>query len=119
MPRFPILTQPDSTRRTTLKRRLAIVATIVLLAYCTALVGFDYAMHQPPQSFSRLMMHAGPAPFLLFPFETMWKHARSGGLQIGDTAPDFTLPLLNQPEQVRLSSFRGVKPVVLVFGSYT
>ena len=40
-------------------------------------------------------------------------------LKVGDTAPDFTLPLLDHSGQVTLSSFRGTKPVVLVFGSYT
>ncbi len=87
--------------------------------YCAALAGFDYAMHQPPETFSRLMMHVGPAPFLLFPFETMWRTARAGGLRAGDTAPDFTLPSLDRSGSVTISSFRGSKPVVLIFGSYT
>jgi hypothetical protein len=34
-------------------------------------------------------------------------------------APDFDLPLLNGSGRVRLSSFRGAKPVALIFGSYT
>jgi peroxiredoxin len=40
-------------------------------------------------------------------------------VNIGDTAPDFTLPLLDHSSQVTLSSFHAAKPVVLVFGSYT
>jgi thiol-disulfide isomerase/thioredoxin len=40
-------------------------------------------------------------------------------LQAGDAAPDFTLPDQNAKSEVRLSSFRGKKPVVLIFGSYT
>ncbi len=32
-------------------------------------------------------MHVGPASFLLFPFETMWKSARAGKLHIGDITP--------------------------------
>jgi len=52
-------------------------------------------------------------------------------LQVGMTAPDFELPRLDaflkkpeggkEPEvqNVRLSSFRGLRPVVLVFSSYT
>lgn len=87
--------------------------------YVTVLAGFDYAMHQPPETFSRVMMHVGPVPFLLFPFETMWKSARSGHLQIGDQSPDFTRPLLDHTGSVTLSSFRGREPVVLIFGSYT
>jgi hypothetical protein len=38
---------------------------------------------------------------------------------IGAEAPDFKLPRLDRTEQVRLSSFRGRKPVALIFGSYT
>jgi hypothetical protein len=87
--------------------------------YCALLVGFDFAMHQPPETFSRVMMRVGPAPFLLFPFESLWKSARAGSLQPGDAAPNFTLPRLDGTGSVTLSSFRGSKPVALVFGSYT
>ena len=38
---------------------------------------------------------------------------------VGDEAPDFALPVLGSDERVRLSSFRGVKPVALIFGSFT
>jgi peroxiredoxin len=37
----------------------------------------------------------------------------------GDIAPDFTLSDVTGKESVRLSDFRGQKPVALVFGSYT
>jgi Ca2+-binding EF-hand superfamily protein len=40
-------------------------------------------------------------------------------LKLGDMAPDFTLPDMTGKKQVTLSSFRGKKPVVLVFASYT
>ncbi|MBV8551775.1 MAG: redoxin domain-containing protein [Acidobacteriaceae bacterium] len=100
-------------------RRLLSAAACLALLYASGFAFFDHAMHQPPEKFSRVMMHAGPIPFLLFPFETMWKSARAGHLSPGDPAPDFTLPLLDHSQQVTLSSFRGVKPVVLVFGSYT
>src|SRR5579871_26166 len=33
-------------------------------------------------------------------------------------APDFTLPSLDEDRAVRLSDFRGQKPVVLVFGNF-
>jgi len=39
--------------------------------------------------------------------------------EIGADAPDFKLPLLNSGKHVQLSSFRGQKPVALIFGSYT
>jgi hypothetical protein len=101
------------------KRRLLRIGVLSIAAYGVALAGFGYAMRQPPEEFSRLMMRVGPVPFLLFPFETMWKQARAGHLQIGDGAPDFSLPLLDHSQNVSLSSFRGKQPVVLVFGSYT
>jgi hypothetical protein len=43
---------------------------------------------------------------------------RNVGFQVGDLAPDFTLPeaLTNQP--VSLSSFRGTKTIVFVWASW-
>ncbi|GAB4149047.1 MAG: hypothetical protein Fur0037_17380 [Planctomycetota bacterium] len=39
---------------------------------------------------------------------------------VGDPAPDFELPMLGMMDQkVKLSSFRGKRPVALIFGSYT
>lgn len=38
---------------------------------------------------------------------------------VGADAPDFKLPRIGISEQVQLSSFRGRKPVALIFGSYT
>ena len=39
---------------------------------------------------------------------------------VGEMAPDFTLPYSNDAQKkVTLSSFRGKRPVALVFGSYT
>ena len=37
----------------------------------------------------------------------------------GDMAPDFELRDVNGENAVRLSDFRGQKPVALVFGSFT
>ena len=37
----------------------------------------------------------------------------------GDTAPDFELRDVNGENPVRLSDFRGKRPVGLVFGSFT
>jgi hypothetical protein len=88
--------------------------------YAVALGALDYTMHLTPERFSRTMKYLGASlPFILFPFETMWKEARAGHLRTGDLAPDFTLPVLDSSERVTLSSFRGKQPVVLVFGSYT
>jgi Ca2+-binding EF-hand superfamily protein len=40
-------------------------------------------------------------------------------LKTGDLAPDFTLPDLKGTRELTLSSYRGQKPVVLIFASYT
>jgi peroxiredoxin len=41
------------------------------------------------------------------------------GPAVGQDAPDFALKALHGEKTVKLSSFRGKKPVVLIFGSYT
>lgn len=41
------------------------------------------------------------------------------GPDVGQEAPDFTLGTLDGKGTITLSDFRGKKPVVLVFGSYT
>jgi hypothetical protein len=79
-----------------------------------------WAMRQPPETFGRVMAKLpGPAPFLLFPFETAWMQARAGKLHVGDHAPDFWLMKLDKSERVKLSELNKAQPVVLVFGSYT
>jgi hypothetical protein len=44
---------------------------------------------------------------------------REGKLKVGDEAADFELKRLGAEGSVKLSSFKGKRPVVLVFGSYT
>ena len=82
--------------------------------------GAYWAMRQTPDRFGRIVSrtpHAaddrrcpsklsGPAPV-------------DGAVNPGDLAPDFRLPTLDRKSVVQLSSFRGDRPVVLVFGSYT
>ncbi|MGH8066655.1 MAG: hypothetical protein ACRERE_15760 [Candidatus Entotheonellia bacterium] len=41
------------------------------------------------------------------------------GPNVGELATDFCLKRLGSEERVRLSSFQGLQPVALVFGSYT
>jgi hypothetical protein len=41
------------------------------------------------------------------------------GPKVGQEPPDFFLKKLGSEERVRLSSFKGKRPVGLVFGSYT
>jgi hypothetical protein len=100
-------------------RRLRKAALIAGLIY-VVVAGSVYAgMCLPPEAFSRAAasMPMG-AIFAVLPVEMLWKSARGGRLHPGDSAPDFQLPLVNQTEQVRLSSLRG-RPVFLIFGSYT
>ena len=40
-------------------------------------------------------------------------------LDVGQPAPDFTLKTLSGKAKHTLSSFKGQKPVALIFGSYT
>ena len=51
---------------------------------------------------------------------TSWqKKFDSRAPRVGDIAPDFELRNVNGEYPVRLSDFRGDKPVALIFGSYT
>lgn len=106
-------------RKTRSRVRFAKIGIFIVFLYCLGLAFFYFAMRQPPETFGNIMKHTGPVPFLLFPFETMWKSARAGHVSVGDPAPDFTLPLLDHSGSITLSSYRGAKPVVLIFGSYT
>jgi len=92
----------------------------LIVAYLAFGAVIWHAMNQPPEAFGRVMAKMpGPVVFLLFPFETLWVHARAGTLHIGDPAPDFSLQKLDHTESVQLSALNRQQPVVLVFGSYT
>jgi hypothetical protein len=107
--------------RPTLMRKLLVPSLIGLLMVYAACTAFIWkTMRQSPDTFARVMAKIpGPVVFLLFPFETLWTHARAGNLQAGDAAPDFSLMKLDKSETVQLSSLTARQPVVLVFGSYT
>jgi hypothetical protein len=102
-------------------RKLLFSLSIVLLVAYFSFAGFIWwAMNQPPETFGRVMSKvSGPTVFLLFPFETLWMHARAGSLHVGAPAPDFSLLKLDKSERVQLSALNKQQPVVLVFGSYT
>ena len=102
------------------KRRWLKILIAVAVVYTTLLAGLWAAMFQPPEVFGRVMSKMPvPAVFIVFPFEPMWLFARRGTLKVGDEAPNFSLQTLDKESRVELASFRGSKPVVLVFGSYT
>jgi hypothetical protein len=77
------------------------------------------AMLQSPDAFARTMKHVPWAAFMVLPFKPLWMTARSGHVRVGDAAPDFSLESADHQSHFQLSSLRGQKPVVLVFGSYT
>ena len=97
-----------------LKYLIPVLAVYVLLAG-----GLFVAMLQPPAVFGHFMSKLPRVSYFLFPFEPMWLVARRGALKVGDMAPDFELKTVDNSSLVRLSSFRGQKPVVLIFGSHT
>ena len=79
------------------------------------------AMMQTPERFGAFMKRM-PAPVVWggLPARRMWLWARRGDLAEGDLAPDFNLRTTqDRARRVSLSSYRGDRPVVLVFGSYT
>lgn len=101
-------------------RRIIVVAGLVLVTAELALsAGLYWAMRQPPDVFGHFMARLPMPMMMVLPFEPLWSRARAGRVNPGDPAPDFRLPTLDHQATVRLSSFRGDRPVVLVFGSYT
>lgn len=105
-----------------IRRRMRKITRIIVAVLCLYLAGLAViyiAMNQQPGAFSSFMSRMPMMTFMVVPFEPLWLRARAGKLNIGDAAPDFDLETYDKKSRVRLSSFRGDKPVVLVFGSYT
>lgn len=94
----------------------AVLVGLYVVLFATVLT----AMLRPPEQFGQVMRHL-PAPLVWggLPATRMWLWARGGTLSEGEPAPDFTLADLENTSHVTLSSHRGERPVVLVFGSYT
>jgi hypothetical protein len=105
--------------RVSLRRWILALAAAAAAIWVVLCAGFYWAMTQPPERFGAIVARTPMPAMIVLPFETLWKRARAGALQPGDMAPDFQLSTLDHRDSVRLSSFRGSKPVVLVFGSYT
>jgi hypothetical protein len=98
-----------------LLRGTVLLVAVYLLFFSAMLL----AMTRPPEQFGQVMRHV-PMPLVrALPFPPMWLWARNGPLAQGEPAPDFTLSTLDHTGTVTLSSHRGQRPVVLVFGSYT
>jgi hypothetical protein len=99
-----------------------LVVLVVLTVCYGALFGTVlYAMRQPPERFGAFMRRMpGAVVFGALPAQRMWLWARRGVLTEGEPAPDFSLRTAkDRTQRVALSSYRGSRPVVLVFGSYT
>ena len=100
--------------------RKILKGVLVLVALYTVLLGGLFtAMCQAPETFSAVMARTPNIVFLVFPFKPMWLYARKGTLTVGERAPDFSLERYDKKATVQLAQFRGSRPVVLVFGSYT
>jgi hypothetical protein len=94
-----------------------ILSVIALYAVMTALL--FAVMLQSPDRFAATMKHVPWPAFVALPFKPLWQVARAGNVKVGEMAPDFSLESPDHKSSFQLSSLRGEKPVVLVFGSYT
>ncbi len=92
---------------------------LVLAVLYGALLGGLFVVMHRPVAFGQVMKHVPDTAFYVIPFRRLWFAARAGHLKPGDASPDFDLTTPDRKSHIRLSSFRGEKPVVLIFGSYT
>jgi hypothetical protein len=100
-------------------RKILKIAGVIVALYAVACGVLLAAMYQPPDKFGAFMAKM-PRPFMYaLPFPPLWNIARAGQLHVGEMAPGFSLMTVDEKSRVELASFRGQKPVVLVFGSYT
>ena len=95
--------------------KFAAAFAIIDLAVSAGLMAI---MHRPIL-FGEVMRHVPDPVMMVVPFKQLWFLARAGRLKVGDEAPRFNLPTADRQAVVSLASFRGQKPVVLIFGSYT
>ncbi len=100
-------------------KKLLKILVVVAVLYGMLSAALFVLMLQGPDRFARVMRYVPWPAFAALPFKPLWKVARAGTHNVGDPAPDFSLETVDHQSTVTLSSFRGQKPVVLVFGSYT
>ncbi len=110
--------QTTTRRQRWLKIGLIVGAGVLILEVVLSAALF-LAMKQTPVRFATVMSKLPTLSIRVLPFETLWTVARAGDLKVGDMAPDFRLQTYDKTSWVQLSSFRGDRPVVLIFGSYT
>lgn len=113
----------EITPRPIKKRRWKKITASILASVLVLWLGFVafmwHAMHEAPEDFARVMSHMPWEVFLVVPFETLWTRARTGSLNMGDSAPDFSLVKLDKTDTVHFSEINKTQPVVMIFGSYT
>ena len=110
---------PEATKANTSWKVVAKVVLALVGLYAVLTTMLFGVMLQSPDRFAATMKHVPWPVFAALPFKPLWQVARGGHVQVGDMAPDFLLEGLDHKTSFRLSSMRGEKPVVLVFGSYT
>lgn len=99
--------------------KLLKIAGALAALYAVVTAALFSIMLQSPDKFAGTMKYVPWPAFLVLPFKPLWNVARKGHLAVGDMAPDFSLESPDHKSTFQLSSMRGQKPVVLVFGSYT
>ncbi len=98
----------------------AALAVLYVLFIGTLLALAAWSPQSLAKVVARIPSSESPGPlFMLVPLKPIMLLARSGRLRVGDTAPNFQLTTPDGSQTVQLSDFRGQRPVVLVFGSYT
>jgi len=110
---------PETKKTNTRWKILAKVALVFVGLYVALTALLFGVMLQSPDRFAATMKHVPWPVFAALPFKPLWQVARAGQVSVGDMAPDFSLESPDHKSSFRLSSLRGEKPVVLVFGSYT
>jgi hypothetical protein len=110
---------PVPTKKRRWKKVTAAILTGVFVLWLAFVTFIWHAMHKPPEAFARVMSHMPWEVFLIVPFETLWTRVRAGNLNIGDSAPDFSLLKLDKTDTVQFSEINKTQPVVMIFGSYT
>jgi len=110
---------PEAKKANTSCGVVAKVALALVGLYAVLTAVLFGVMLQSPDRFAAAMKHVPWPAFVALPFKPLWQVARAGTVNVGDVAPDFSLESPDHKSSFRLSSLRGERPVVLVFGSYT
>ncbi len=109
----------DAVTKSRLRAWAMSIAAVCFAAWLSLIAYVNWAMHQPPEVFGHVMAKMPMPAYFVLPFETLWMRARNGQLNVGDSAPAFTVKKLEDHTPLDLASLWADRPVVLVFGSYT